>query len=89
MGSQSSRRSKARQRRAAARRLVPIRGRAGRRLQQAGLRSGRVVGVGQFAQGLTRRATNSSGGRLRRWLFAAIPVAVLVIWIAARLTRHL
>lgn len=89
MGSSTSRRSKTRERRAAAQRLTPIRGQAGRRLQHSGLRSGRVVGLSQFAQGMTGRQRSRSGSRLRGWVLAAVPVVVGLVWVVARATRHL
>ena len=82
------RRRKLRQRRAAAQHLQPIRGETGRRLRARGLRSRRVVGVGQFARGLTRPDAKPSS-RTVRWLLAVLPAVILMVWVVARLTRHL
>lgn len=82
------RRRKARERKAAAQRLQPIRGAAGRRLRSRRLRSRRVVGVGQFARGLTRPASRPRG-RVMTWVLSALPAVVLLVWVVARLTRHL
>lgn len=87
MGSSRSRRTKTRERRAASQRLAPIRGQAGRRLLHSGWRSGRVVGLSQFAAGMTSRQRSKS--RLQRWMLTAVPVVVLVVWVVARLARHL
>ena len=81
----------ARRRRAAERRLTPIRGRAARRLRTGGGPQ-RVVGLAQFAEGVARKAARSSRpsrSGVTRWLLAALPVAVVVLWAVARLTRHL
>ena len=49
-----------------------------------------MVGLTQFAGGLTgaeaRRAPRS---RMRAWVLSALPIVVLVIWVVARLARHL
>ena len=82
------RRRKDRQRRAAAQRLKPIRGQAGRQLRSRSLRPRRVVGVGRFAQGMTR-PTSKPRSRLMAWLLTALPVVILVVWVVARVTRHL
>lgn len=82
------RRRAARRRRAAAQHLQPIRGAAGRRLRSRNLRARRVVGVGQFARGLTRPSTNPRS-KVAAWVLPAVPVVVLVVWVVARLTRHL
>lgn len=82
------RRRKARRRRAAAQRLRPLRGAAGRRLRARSLRSRRVVGVGQFARGMTT-ARHRPRSRVWAWGVSALPAAVLLIWVVARLTRHL
>lgn len=81
------RRRKNRRRRAAARRLTPIRGEAARRLRTRG-RAVRLVGLGSFAQGMARRSA-SPKSRVASWSLAAVPVVVLVVWVVARLTRHL
>lgn len=82
------RRRKARQRRAAARHLQPIRGAAGRQLRSRNLHARRVVGVGQFARGLTRRPSRP-GSRVATWVLPALPVVVLLVWVVARMARHL
>jgi hypothetical protein len=76
--------------RAARRRLQPIRGARGRSLKHKRLSAPRVVGIGQFAQGLgdpTRRARPKS--RLKGWILSALPVVVAAIWVVARVARHL
>ena len=82
------RRRSARRRRAAAQRLTPIRGAAGRRLRSRTLKARRVVGVGQFARGLTRPSARPRS-RVVGWVLSALPVVVLLVWVVARLTRHL
>jgi hypothetical protein len=88
------RRSKARARRAAARRLPPVRGRGGRRFQTGG-RPGavRLVGVGAFAQGMARRADGRRRThglrRLRGAIAGGLVAVVAVLWIIARLAGHL
>jgi hypothetical protein len=88
------RRRKNRQRRAASRRLPPLPGHVTGRLQTGGRpRPVRVVGVGQFAQGVARRR----GDRRRRHglrrlggvVTGALIALVFVLWIAARLAGHL
>jgi hypothetical protein len=90
LGSARSNHRKERERRAASRRLEPIRGARGRSLQHRRLGGGRVVGLGQFAEGLTRhdgRRKPRSG--LVTWALAAVPFVILLIFVVARLTRHL
>lgn len=80
------RRRKQRQERAAAKRLPPVRGTTGR--LRTGGRGQRVVGLGQFADGLGRRGTGARH-RAWAWLLGAVPVVVVVVWVVARVTRHL
>jgi hypothetical protein len=48
-----------------------------------------MVSLGQFSEGLTgRRADLKHRSRLWGWLFAAAPVAVVVVWVLARVARH-
>ena len=89
MGSSRSCRTKDRERKAAAQRLTPIRGQAGRRLRHSGLRSGRVVGLSQFAQGIERTRSSRPRNRVASWALAALPMAIVIIWVVARMTRHL
>ena len=75
------------QARAARRRLQPIRGARGRSLEHtAARRAPRVVGLGQFAEGLTGPETTVAAAHVgsRAWLLSALPVVVLVIWVVAR-----
>jgi hypothetical protein len=88
------RRRKERQRRAASRRLPPVRVHGGARLQTGGRpRPVRVVGVGQFAQGIARRRAPRSDARgLRRVggiVVSVLVAVVLVLWIVARVAGHL
>jgi hypothetical protein len=88
------RRRKDRARRAASRRLPPVRVGGGRRLQTGGRASPvRLVGVGSFAQGVARRSESrrQSHGLRRVWGMVAgvLTVAVLVLWIIARVAGHL
>jgi len=90
VGRDRSKRNKERASRAARRRLEPIRGARGRSLAHTRLAAPRVVGLSQFARGLTgpsRRLQPRS--RVRAWILSAIPVVVLVIWVVARIARHL
>jgi hypothetical protein len=49
-----------------------------------------VVGLSQFAEGLTgQRRTWPIRTRARAWALAILLVAMLVIVVVARLTRHL
>jgi len=90
VGSARSNRTKARERRAAGRRLQPIRGARGRSLQHRRLSAPRVVGLDRFAEGLTGpRRRWRPRSRLQAALLSALPFAVLVIWVVARLSRHL
>jgi len=70
-----------------------VRGRAGRRLQTGGRPSPvRMVGVGQFAQGMARRSdarrTTHGLRRLRGAIAGGLVAAVLVLWIIARIAGH-
>ncbi len=94
MASSSDRRRKERERRAASRRLPAVRGHKGRGLQTGGRpRSVRMVGVGQFAEGLARRrAPHRQAHGLRRvgGIVAGIAVGVvIVLWVIARVAGHL
>jgi hypothetical protein len=87
-------RRKERQRRAASRRLPPVRSTGGRRLQSGGRpQAVRMVGVGQFARGVARRT--DAHRRPRGWrrvgsvITGALAAVVFVLWIIARVTRHL
>jgi hypothetical protein len=88
------RRRKERQRRAASRRLPPVHVPSGARLATGGrARPVRVVGVGQFAQGMARRSEKrrQTHGlrRLGGVLGGALVTLVLVLWIVARVAGHL
>ncbi|HXQ60786.1 MAG TPA: hypothetical protein VN796_00560 [Acidimicrobiales bacterium] len=88
------RRRKDRERRAAARRLPPVRVRGGGRLQRRGRPAPvRMVGVGQFAQGVARRTERRRRSHgLRRVggvVIGASVAVVLVLWIIARVAGHL
>jgi hypothetical protein len=49
-----------------------------------------VVGLGQFADGLTGHGRASHGRtRARAWVVTGVVVVMLVIVVVARLTRHL
>ncbi|HVC70557.1 MAG TPA: hypothetical protein VNC61_09930 [Acidimicrobiales bacterium] len=94
MPSGGDRHRKQRQRRAASRRLPPVRGQGGRRIQTGGrARPVRMVGVGQFAQGVARRrARRRPAHGLRRFVGVAVGVLValvVVLWIVARVAGHL
>ena len=52
------------------------------------MRSGRVIGLGQFAQGMARRSSHPES-RVTSWVLVAAPVVMVVIWVVARVTRHL
>ena len=80
------RRRKQRQERAAAKRLPPVRGPVGR--LRTGGRGQRVVGLGRFAEGLGRRRAGTRHP-VRAWFLGAVPVVIVLVWIVARLTRHL
>jgi hypothetical protein len=83
-------RTKERQKRAARLRLQPIRGARGRNLKHTRLSSPRVVGLNQFAQGLTgSRRKWQPRSRAKTWLLSALPIVVVVIWVVARVARHL
>ncbi|HUY64261.1 MAG TPA: hypothetical protein VMV14_07055 [Acidimicrobiales bacterium] len=88
IGSSRSNQSKRRQQRAAARRLPPLRGEAGRRLQHRSATPGRVVGVGRFAEGMHRRAASAPPSSVRAKLLWVLPLVVGVVWVAARLLHH-
>jgi hypothetical protein len=88
------RRRKNRERRAASRRLPPLRGHGGGRLPTGGrARPVRMVGVGQFAQGISRRRSDRRPSHgLRRVggvITGAVIALVFVLWIAARVGGHL
>jgi hypothetical protein len=90
VGSARSKRAKERSVRAAGRRLAPIRGARGRSLTHRRLAAPRVVGLHQFAEGLTgpqRRFQPRRG--VQTWILSALPVVVLAIWVVARVARHL
>jgi hypothetical protein len=94
MTTRRERRRKDRQRRAAARRLPPLRGQRGARLPTGGrARPVRMVGVGQFAQGMSRRrGSRRPPHGLRRVagvVTGALIALVFVLWIAARVAGHL
>jgi len=90
VASDRSKRKKDRELRAARRRLQPIRGARGRSLQHRRLGAPRVVGLPQFAEGLTgAKARRLPRGRVKARVLSALPVVVLVIWVVARLARHL
>jgi hypothetical protein len=88
---QRERRRKERERRAASRRLPPVRGNPGRRIQTGGRPAPvRVVGVGQFAQGVSRRRRPfRPGHRVGGAVIGVVTAAVLVLWIIARIAGHL
>jgi hypothetical protein len=89
VGARPERRRQARRARAASRRLAPIRGAAGRRLRGASTRRGRVVGIAQFARGLSRPSRAVSvRSRVVRGILAALPVVVLLVLVVVRLTRR-
>lgn len=46
-----------------------------------------MVGIGQFARGMTRE--RKPRHRLTGWLLSVLPIAVVAIWVVARVTRHL
>ncbi|HLM97628.1 MAG TPA: hypothetical protein VK283_15025 [Acidimicrobiales bacterium] len=49
-----------------------------------------MVGLPQFAEGLTgAKARRLPRGRVKARVLSALPVVVLVIWVVARLARHL
>jgi hypothetical protein len=88
------RRRKDRERRAASRRLPPVRSHGGRRLQTGGRPTAvRMVGVGQFAQGVARRSEKRRQSHgLRRVggaIGGALVFVVLILWIVARVAGHL
>jgi hypothetical protein len=90
----SEHRRKERERRAAARRLPPLRGRGGRRLPTGGRASPvRMVGVGQFAQGIARRSEQRRQTHgLRRVagvIGGALITILLLLFIIGRLAGHL
>jgi hypothetical protein len=86
-------RRKDRQRRAAARRLPPVHGNVGRLSTGARARPVRVVGVGQFAQGMARRS--DARRRVHGWrrvggtIGAVLVGVVLLLVIIGRLAGHL
>ena len=88
------RRRKDRERRAASRRLPPVRGRGGRRLATGGrMGAVRLVGVGSFAEGVARRTDTRR--RRRGWsrvggVVMGLAAAVVgALWIIARVAGHL
>jgi len=49
-----------------------------------------VVGLSQFASGLTGQSRRwLPRSRAKAWVLSAVPVAVVVVWVLARLSRHL
>ena len=49
-----------------------------------------MVGLAQFAGGLTGpKARWLPRSRPKAWVLSALPIVVLVIWVVARLARHL
>jgi hypothetical protein len=49
-----------------------------------------VVGLAQFADGVAgSRRRWQPRSRARAWLLSALPVVVVVIWVVARVARHL
>jgi len=89
VGSDRSKRNKERQLRAARRRLQPIRGARGRRLKHTRLAAPRVVGLSQFAQGLTGpNRRREPRHRSTAWILSALPFVVLVIWVVVRVASH-
>jgi len=90
VASARSKRNKDRRLRAAHRRLQPIRGARGRSLQHRRLSAPRVVSLSQFAGGLTGQSRRwLPRSRAKAWALSALPVAVVVIWVLARVSRHL
>jgi hypothetical protein len=85
---------KERERRAAARRLPPVHVPAGARLQTGGrARPVRVVGVGQFAQGMARRSEKrrqTHGLRRVASVIGGVLITILlVLFIIGRVAGHL
>jgi cytochrome c-type biogenesis protein CcmH/NrfF len=49
-----------------------------------------VVGLAQFADGVAgSRRRWQPRSRARAWLLSALPVVIVVIWVVARVARHL
>ena len=49
-----------------------------------------MVGLTQFAGGLTGpKARRAPRSRVKAWVLSALPIMILVIWVVARLARHL
>ncbi|HEY5023971.1 MAG TPA: hypothetical protein VII76_03260 [Acidimicrobiales bacterium] len=90
MAKDRSKHDKERQLRAARRRLQPIRGARGRSLKHTRLTAPRVVGLNQFARGLTAPTRRwQPRSRVKAWLLSALPVVVVIVWVVARVARHL
>jgi hypothetical protein len=87
------RKRKERERRAASRRLPPLRGRGGPRLQTGRGRPVRMVGIGQFSEGMARRGERRrqthGWRRVGGVITAVLATAVLVLVLIGRVAGHL
>ena len=66
-----------------------MRGARGRSLKHTRLAAPRVVGLSQFAQGLTGPSRKFQPRRKSTaWILSALPFVILVIWVVVRVAGH-